>query len=73
VRPVTGKLGRMNAVKPSIEDLSRQDAARMAELLSKPRGMTVEAWQAQLKLFEQAGRDTASALPWWRRWLPIRS
>lgn len=45
------------------------DRQRVDEYLKNQRPFTDEEWKAQLRLFEAAGRDTASALPFWKRLL----
>ncbi|MES2596973.1 MAG: hypothetical protein V4662_16635 [Verrucomicrobiota bacterium] len=63
----------MSAGTASIEERRAADRLRVAEYLKNQRPFTQEEWVAQLRLFDAAGRDTASALPFWKRWLWRRS
>lgn len=58
----------MSAGLASIEEKRAADRQRVAEYLESQRPFTDVEWAAQLRLFEAAGRDTASALPFWKRW-----
>ncbi|WP_395743186.1 hypothetical protein [Prosthecobacter sp.] len=58
----------MSAGLASIEEKRAEDRQRVAEYLKNQRPITRENWMAQLRVFESAGRDTASALPFWKRW-----
>lgn len=58
----------MTAGANSIEEKRAEDRQRVAEYLQSQRPFTDAEWAAQLRLFETAGRDTASALPFWKRW-----
>ncbi|MFN0079311.1 MAG: hypothetical protein ACKVY0_22835 [Prosthecobacter sp.] len=59
----------MSAGLNSIEKKRAADRQRVAEYLESQRPFTDKEWAAQLRLFEAVGRDTASALPFWKRWL----
>jgi hypothetical protein len=52
-----------------IETLRVTDRERAASYARTQPPISKDEWQVQVRLFEQAGRDTASALPFWRRWL----
>jgi hypothetical protein len=62
----------MKTEPPSLEQLSRQDRLRMAAMLSQQPSVTRELWLEQIKVFEKAGRDTASSLPFWRKWFAAK-
>jgi hypothetical protein len=52
-----------------IETLRAFNHERATSYARTQKPMTQEEWRSQVRQFEQAGRDTASALPFWRRWL----
>jgi hypothetical protein len=45
------------------------DRERIAEYLKKQPPLKHEEWLEQIRMFEAAGRDTASAIPFWKRML----
>jgi hypothetical protein len=59
----------MSAGHASIEEKRVADRLRVSEYLQSQRPFTDAEWVAQLRLFEAVGRDTATALPFWKRWL----
>ena len=55
-----------------IETMREADRKRLARMVREQPPVTREAWDKQLKVFEAAGRDTASSLPFWKRWWKAR-
>lgn len=51
----------------TIEQRRAADRKRVAEYLQNQKPMTRTEWMAQIRVFESVGRDTASALPLWKR------
>lgn len=49
-----------------VRDLDHQRAASYAKTQTP---MTQEQWLEQVRVFEQAGRDTESVTPFWKRLL----
>jgi hypothetical protein len=49
-----------------VRDLDHQRAANYAKTQTP---MTREQWLEQVRVFEQAGRDTESSTPFWKRLL----
>jgi hypothetical protein len=52
-----------------LDEMRLRDRERITEYLKTQPPMTRESWLRQVREFEAAGRDTASALPFWKRWL----
>ena len=63
----------MPAVPPTLEEISLADHERLARMLREQPTVTREAWDEQVKLFEKAGRDSESSLPFWRRFWKSRA
>lgn len=51
----------------TIEQRRAADRKRVAEYLQNQQPFSHADWLAQIRVFEAAGRDTASALPFWKR------
>jgi len=51
----------------SIDQRRAADRMRVAEYLQTQKPIERAEWLAQIRVFELAGRDTASALPFWKR------
>ncbi|WP_294397560.1 hypothetical protein [Prosthecobacter sp.] len=51
----------------TIEQRRAADRKRVAEYLQSQKPIDRADWLAQIRVFESAGRDTASALPFWKR------
>lgn len=62
----------MNQQAAHINITRDADRERLARMVREQPAVTREAWDKQVKVFEAAGRDTASSLPFWRRWLAAR-
>lgn len=58
----------MLAIPASINEKRAADRQRVAEYLKNQRPFTDVEWAAQLRIFEAVGRDTASSMPFWKRW-----
>lgn len=56
-----------------IEIMRDADRERLARMARDQPPVTREAWDKQVKVFEAAGRDTASSLPFWKRWWKARA
>jgi Tfp pilus assembly protein FimV len=55
-----------------IETMRSADKRRLERMAREQPPVTREAWDKQVKIFEAAGRDTASSLPFWKRWWKTR-
>ncbi|HEY1049726.1 MAG TPA: hypothetical protein VGE39_08230 [Prosthecobacter sp.] len=62
----------MNQEAAQIESMRAADRERLARMVREQPPVTREAWDKQVKVFEAAGRDTASSLPFWKRWWKTR-
>lgn len=63
----------MSAGPASIEEICLADRERLARMVREQPAVTREAWDEQVKLFEKAGRDSESSLPFWRRFWKSRA
>ena len=63
----------MSAGSATIQALCQADRERLARMLREQPAVTREAWDQQVKLFEKAGRDSESTLPFWRRFRRSRA
>ena len=50
-----------------IEDVRHLDHERAAKYARTQTPMTPEQWLEQVRVFDKAGRDTASSTPFWKR------
>lgn len=62
----------MNQETVLIETMRSADKTRLERMAREQPPVTREAWDKQVKVFEAAGRDTASSLPFWKRWWKTR-
>lgn len=62
----------MNQEAVLIETIRDADRERLARMVREQPPVTLEVWEKQVKVFEAAGRDTASSLPLWKRWWKVR-
>lgn len=63
----------MSAGLASIEEICHADRERLARMLREQAPVTREAWEEQVKVFDKAGRDSESTLPFWRNLWKSRS
>jgi len=63
----------MSAGIARIEEICRADRERLQRMVRDQPPVTREAWDLQVKLFEKAGRDSETSLPFWRRFWKSRA
>ncbi len=49
--------------------ISREDRLRIRRIVETQEPLSDEDWKKQVEAHSKAGRDTASALPFWKRWM----
>lgn len=63
----------MPAGTVSIEEICQADRERLARMVREQPPVTREVWEEQVKVFDKAGRDSESTLPFWKNFWKSRS